>query len=59
MAEGVEAAGEIEAVGDTGEINLSTGKTDRKDGRHQGYAQGSEAQYVLHACIYLLMVHRV
>lgn len=34
-------------------------KTDRKDGRHQGYAQGSEAQYVLHACIHLLMVYRL
>ena len=59
MAEGVEAAGEIEAVGDTGEVKSFDGKKQTGKTEAPRYAQGSEAQYVLHACIYLLMVHRV
>ena len=60
MAEGVEAAGEIEAVGDTGEAKAFEGKTaDGKNRKRQGHAEGCEAQYVLHAGVHLLMVHRL
>ena len=59
MAEGVEAAGEIEAVGDTGEVKAFDGKNRQERRKAPRVCPGSEAQYVLHACIHLLMVYRL
>ena len=58
MAVGVEAARRSRQWY-TERQKLSRKNSRRQRPKAQGHAEGCEAQYVLHACVHLLMVHRL